>query len=172
MNIFYLDINPTTSAQMLCDKHIPKMLLESCQMLSTAVRELRGDDEHLYKKAHPKHPSTLWVQGNDYNFTWLYEHASSIAKEYTKRYGKIHKSSRILKYIRRKYHDLLKVNSSLHLTPPQCMPDNYKNARMGVDGNKFATRNAYRKFYIGEKSRFAKWEKGTPMPDFMKGTSE
>ena len=50
MNIFFLNPDPKISAQMLCDKHIPKMLLESCQMLSTAVRELRGDDEHLYKK--------------------------------------------------------------------------------------------------------------------------
>ena len=38
MNIFFLDKTPEKSAQYLCDKHIPKMLLESCQMLSTALR--------------------------------------------------------------------------------------------------------------------------------------
>ena len=38
MNIFFLDKTPELSAKMLCDKHIPKMLLESAQMLSTAVR--------------------------------------------------------------------------------------------------------------------------------------
>tara|TARA_R110000803_G_scaffold57045_1_gene114837 strand:+ start:408 stop:920 length:513 start_codon:yes stop_codon:yes gene_type:complete len=170
MNIFYLDINPTTSAQMLCDKHIPKMLLESCQMLSTAIRELQGDDEHLYKKAHPKHPSTLWVQESPQNFKWLYDHAMSIAKEYTKRYGKIHKSSRILKYIQRKYCFKLQVDSQYHTAPPQCMPDEYKKDVQA--GGQYQSRNAYRQFYIGEKSRFAKWEKGTPIPNFMKGASE
>ena len=170
MNIFFLNPDPKISAQMLCDKHIPKMLLESCQMLSTAVRELRGDDEHLYKKAHPKHPSTLWVAESESNLTWLYQHAKEISKEYTKRYGKIHKSSRILTYIKRKYNDLIEVTQGLHgyaTAPPQCMPDKYKQM-----GGTLATVRAYQQFYIGEKSRFAKWEKGTPMPDFMKGTSE
>ena len=39
MNIFFLDETPSLSAEYLCDKHIPKMLLESAQMLSTAVRK-------------------------------------------------------------------------------------------------------------------------------------
>jgi len=29
MNIFFLDKTPDGSAEMLCDKHVPKMLLES-----------------------------------------------------------------------------------------------------------------------------------------------
>ena len=52
MNIFFLDKTPEKSAEFLCDKHIPKMLLESCQMLSTAVRRhLLYDDElhYIYK---------------------------------------------------------------------------------------------------------------------------
>ena len=39
MNIFFLDKFPVKSAEYLCDKHVPKMLLESAQMLSTAVRK-------------------------------------------------------------------------------------------------------------------------------------
>ena len=38
MNIFFLDKTPEGSAKMLCDKHVPKMVLESSQMLSTAIR--------------------------------------------------------------------------------------------------------------------------------------
>jgi len=38
MNIFFLDKTPYKAALALCDKHVPKMLLESCQMLSTAVQ--------------------------------------------------------------------------------------------------------------------------------------
>ena len=43
MNIFYLDKNPKVAAQMMCDKHVVKMILESAQMLSTAHRVLDGD---------------------------------------------------------------------------------------------------------------------------------
>ena len=49
MNIFFLDKNPNLSAEYMCDKHIPKMLLETCQMLSTAVQRYAGKLEKLYK---------------------------------------------------------------------------------------------------------------------------
>jgi len=42
MNIFILDEDPVIAAQMQCDKHIPKMVVESGQMLSTAHRVLDG----------------------------------------------------------------------------------------------------------------------------------
>ena len=44
------------------------------------------------------------------------------------------------------------------LTPfAQAMPDEYKNE---------CAVTAYRDYYIHDKSRFAKWEKGTPAPDW------
>ena len=43
MNIFYLDRDPKIAAQMMCDKHVVKMILESAQMLSTSHRVLDGD---------------------------------------------------------------------------------------------------------------------------------
>ena len=52
MNIFFLDKTPEKSAQYLCDKHVPKMLLESCQMLSTALRQNGYEDDYLYKSAY------------------------------------------------------------------------------------------------------------------------
>ena len=42
MNIFVLDEDPTIAAQMQCDKHVVKMIVESAQMLSTAHRMLDG----------------------------------------------------------------------------------------------------------------------------------
>ena len=45
MNIFFLDKTPDGSAEMLCDKHVPKMLLESAQMLSTAVRKYEEETD-------------------------------------------------------------------------------------------------------------------------------
>ena len=43
MNVFVLDESPEESAQQQCDKHIPKMVVESGQMLSTAHRMVDGE---------------------------------------------------------------------------------------------------------------------------------
>ena len=44
MNIFVLDKDPHIAAQMHCDRHVPKMIVESAQMLSTAHRLLDGEE--------------------------------------------------------------------------------------------------------------------------------
>ena len=40
MNIFALHESPEVSAEMACDKHVVKMILESAQLLCTAHRVL------------------------------------------------------------------------------------------------------------------------------------
>ena len=42
MNIFYLDPNPQIAAELHCDKHVVKMVIEYGQLLSTAHRMLDG----------------------------------------------------------------------------------------------------------------------------------
>ena len=81
MNIFFLDKTPELSAQYLCDKHIPKMLLESAQMLSTALRQNGYEDDYLYKSAHPNHPMTKWVGNTRDNFIWAFRNADEISRE-------------------------------------------------------------------------------------------
>ena len=58
MNIFVLDRNPVIAAQMQCDKHIVKMIVESGQMLSTVHRMLDGKMEKQEEK-----PADLPVDG-------------------------------------------------------------------------------------------------------------
>ena len=70
MNIFYLDKNPDLSAQLHCDKHVVKMILEYAQMLSTAHRVL-DNSQDVYKIAHKNHPCTIWVRENKSNYKWL-----------------------------------------------------------------------------------------------------
>ena len=40
MNIFYLNEDPRIAAEEHCDKHVCKMTIEYCQLLSTAHRAL------------------------------------------------------------------------------------------------------------------------------------
>ena len=100
MNIFFLHKDPQWAANALCDKHVPKMLLEAAQMLSTAVQANAKERlEDLYKPAYPKHPMTIWVGHTQQNFIWALENAVFISQEYYKRFNKLHKSSRIINNI-------------------------------------------------------------------------
>ena len=151
MNIFFLHKHPVIAAQMQCNKHVVKMVLETAQMLSTAARA-KGHDAG-YKSAYPKHPMTLWVNQNADNFRWAWLHGMSLAKEYTNRYDKIHKSQEILEQL-----ENYATGDEAHITePPQCMPDQYKT-------NDYVT--AYRNYYVGDKKRFAKY-KNCKTPKFM-----
>jgi len=157
MNIFFLDKDPYKAALALCDKHVPKMLLESCQMLSTAVQaNAKKEFDDLYKPAYPKHPMTIWVGFNRDCFRWALENAVYINHQYEQRFNKEHKSFRVIETIYdNNYID--DIPNGFFKEPPQCMPDEYKD-------NDYIT--AYRKYYQGAKKYFAKWEKGVFAPEW------
>ena len=90
MNIFFSDKCPVKCAQYLDNKRVVKMVLESCQMLATAINERGG--KAPYKSTHKNHPSNVWVRESYDNFMWLWEHMCALSSEYTRRYGKQHKS--------------------------------------------------------------------------------
>jgi hypothetical protein len=95
MNIFHTDPCPRKSAQALCSKRVIKMILESAQMLSTALH-FHGCDWTPYKPTHINHPSNLWTRQTKTNYLWLLEHMTALSEEYTYRYGKVHKSAQFL----------------------------------------------------------------------------
>ena len=79
MNIFALDKCPMQSAWWLDDIRKNKMILESAQMLSTAVRVLSPDtDLSVYKVAYLNHPCTIWARQSRDNFKWLLSHMSHL----------------------------------------------------------------------------------------------
>lgn len=90
MNIFFTDQCPIKCAKNLDTKRVNKMILESCQMLATAVNENGGSA--IYKSTHKKHPSTLWATESYSNWRWLWNHMVALALEYKKRRGKVHAS--------------------------------------------------------------------------------
>ena len=184
MNIFYVDKNPETAAKMMCDKHIIKMILESAQMLCTAKRVLDGkeyfdttkngrkikrwrlddpDEESIiYKAGWLGHPSTQWVMKSAYNYVWLYNHMMALNQEYKLRWQKKvnHTSIDKLSFILRNPPKNARIDvMGTDATP--AMPDHCK-----IPGDVVGS---YRKYYILEKRRFAKWEKpNAVMPDWYK----
>ena len=77
MNIFAFDRCPMQSASWLDDIRKNKMILESAQMLSTAVRMLDPDTNlSVYKLAYINHPCSKWARASRDNFKWLLSHMS------------------------------------------------------------------------------------------------
>ena len=182
MNIFILDRNPVKAAQMLCDRHIPKMIVESAQMLSTAHRLLDGKPEkrksrsgktiqtyyafgdvrdHLYYAAvHKHHPCTVWTMESKQNYDWHYGHFVSMSREF--------------EYRRNKKHVTFEKLGKILAAPPENIPhiglpefaqamSHYPDCKVPGDAVQ-----AYRNYYHYAKD-FAKWEWKRPAPDWWEG---
>ncbi len=144
MNIFVLDLDIKTCARFHCDQHVSKMILESAQLLCTALNK-KGITTP-YRSTHMNHPCTRWVGESYDNFNWLRKLALALNTEYRYRYHKDsdHKSVAVIEEIAAARFE------SIGLTQfAQAMPDEYK-----MPGDAVA---AYRRFYVGEKLKFAKW---------------
>lgn len=177
MNIFYLHNDPVTCAEMHNDKHCIKMILEYCQLLSTAHRILDGTETQaksktgrnvkrwvldrknvygkivlediIYSATHISHPSAVWVRQSVLNYKWLHSLLVALCKEYTYRYGKVHKCEQI---------GLVEVLSVPPLRSPHkpfteptpAMPEDVK-----IPGDSIAS---YRNYYINNKTHLASWK--------------
>lgn len=109
MNIFYLDKEPRTAASYLVDVHVRKMLVETCQILSTVQRSLLGYRETLVlsgqlkyrqtlrnpkldrlimESTHENHPCVKWVMEAAENHNWLTNYVYCLDQEYLMRFGR------------------------------------------------------------------------------------
>ena len=173
MNIFYLNEDAQISAQEQCDKHVCKMTIEYCQLLSTTHRVLDGIDYydetrngrrikrwllpdereiHLMKASHVNHPSNIWVRESRENYMELYFIYMATLAEYTYRYGKIHGSSKASMILQRPPKNLVS-NKNTELT--QAMPDYCKINNDPI--------SAYRNYYIKEKKNLLRHSKIHPV---------
>ena len=181
MNIFYLDTDPVKSAELHCDKHVVKMIIEYAQLMSTAHRVLDGDlyedrtannrrikrwrlnnsnmENVLYKASHINHPSNIWIRSSDSHYQFVYDMFVALCNEYTHRYGKTHLTEEKLKDILQ--HLPNNIASEDFVDPPQAMPDDVKT-HDAID--------AYQNYYRVYKKAFAKWT-ARETPGFMKNIS-
>lgn len=90
MNIFATYSCPYKSAKFLDNKRMVKMILESAQLLSSAIW-LNGG-KGFYKLTHKNHPVTKWTAENKNNYCWVMCHFFALCERYENRYKKVHKS--------------------------------------------------------------------------------
>ena len=171
MNIFYLDNDPVKCAEMHVDKHCIKMILEYAQLLSTAHRVLDGIltvglsqsgrkrqqyilnsdlESVLYSATHINHPSAIWCRQTDSNYIWLSKLLLACCKEYTYRYGKVHKceESGLVKAL---FHNTPKNIPHGNFTgPTPAMPDECKVAGDALQ--------SYHNYYVMNKQHLWSWK--------------
>lgn len=166
MNVFVLDYDPKTAAEMHCDKHVVKMILETAQLLSTAHRlldgseyesktkngrkrmkwRLTGEEEvNLYQAFSEKHPCAIWARESSDNYDWLYKLFIGLNEEYTHRYRRVHKCMTMSPYLKKLPRNIPICEMTEF---PQAMPEDSKT-KDAVE--------AYQNYYINHKSAFAKW---------------
>ena len=132
MNIFVLDKDPTIAAKYMDDVRLPKMCVESAQMMASALRRHGATDEQMpltkagkpYKGGYKHHPCTVWAGDSRANFQWLADHALILCKEYANRFGKTHACTRPVAQM----YNMDRIIPKGKLTPfAQAMPDEYKD---------------------------------------------
>ena len=171
VNIFVTHPSPTKSARYLCDVRLIKMTLETAQILSTALYTNSPDkfrlceftpikvtksgvtagkktshayyigSDRLYKSTHSQHPATRWTSTNQANYRWTLAHFRALCEEYTRRYGKVHASSRLFP----QFLDNISILPTGKRTPfANCAA----NASLGVSFKHLPVFEAYRT-YLG-----------------------
>ena len=157
MNIFFLHTNPRKCARWHCDKHVVKMLLETCQLLYTchwmmgrtdfSSAPLRKDGGRGYKKAHWNHPCSKWLRLSLSCYKWLTTLGLELLREYEFRYpGKTHGCAEHIKWLH--YNAPPDLADNGWVEPFKAMPDIYKS---------FDSVSSYRRYYNGAKRDIHKW---------------
>ena len=139
MNIFVTDPCPRKSAVVLPDKHVVKMPLESCQMISIIYSkwyfnwgEIHRKDGLPYstqKGAFRNHPCTQWCKKNHYNLAWLIQHGCALCTEYLHRYGKVHTCAKTLFEAQKMFHRIVGDSITCYSMSDnfaRAMPDEFK----------------------------------------------
>jgi len=147
MNIFVLDTDPKIAATYHCNKHVLKMILESAQLLCTALH-FYGVASVPYRKTHENHPCSIWTRETRDNYLWVCSLGLALCSEYTDRYGKTHKTQDVLEWCAEMSDAIPEGRLTKHF---QCMPEKYRGP---------SAVEAYREYYRCEKSSFATWKNG------------
>lgn len=162
MNIFILDHNINKNVQYHVDKHVVKMITETCQILCTVYRETTENEipEFIYKSTHVKHPCVIWCKESKSNWKWLISFGYALYYEYQYRYNQPTKHQKALKILDYLNNILIDLPEKLETPFAQAMPNEYKNKDIV---------KAYRDYYNGEKKHLFSWKNRQVPKWVMKG---
>lgn len=172
MNIFVLSRRARRAAQLHCDKHVTKMLVETVQILSTVLR--RYEQQAPYKSLNPKHPCVLWAAAHRPNFRWLCDLGLALADEHAARYpeSRLHKCAPLVAEIATRDLSFLpaepdaeivaQIGGRMRVLHP---PEDCLFAVVAGPSQKASTVSAYREIYARKRpNQVMRWRKSQSAP--------
>lgn len=171
MNIFFLHLRQRTCARYHADKHVIKMILETCQLLCSAHHMSNTSNmpslyEPPYKLTHKNHPCAIWTRQSVGNYEWLAKLGLELCYEYTYRYGKIHKSQAYIEDLSKNIPNI----PDLGFTEPYRVGNLNNDLKQKKYKSHFHVVLHYRKYYIESKKHLHSWKgklAGRPDPHWI-----
>jgi hypothetical protein len=179
--LFILDKNITITTQSLVDSHIIYSCFTSTSFLSSAISLVLDQantpqdsslrDLPCKEMLTKTDPWVKWAAQSPNNLAYLLILFQTLHKEYTFRFGKIHKFSYVVDRIAKNmYHYVYDFVDQQCTVPPLCMSDIYHTytkslfyAAISVSDfyGRYLTlcAEAYKRYYLATKTRLFKWTK-------------
>ena len=122
MNIYgkflFLDKNPKLNAQYYCDKHVNKIMIEICQLLSNVLHNNTNLKPPYKKRKYSNYISPYkWANYSKGNYIYLLNLAEALLNEYKYRYDKNeHKTEKVIEWLKKIYLIIsnIKKNKTLY----------------------------------------------------------
>lgn len=154
VNFFFLDKNPKLNAQYYCDKHVNKIMIEICQLLSNVLHN-NTNLKPPYKKT-TNIPITLapykWANYSKGNYIYLLNLAEALLNEYKYRYDKNeHKTEKVIEWLKNNIPNHFKHKKRTKLFYTKNIDLFHKYIKDDVD--------CFRYIYVNYKCKNDKWTK-------------
>jgi hypothetical protein len=149
------------------NRHASRMPLESAGLLLYAFPDGGTPFDNSHKRAHYRHPASIFTRNSRENFEWVLEHFRVQLDEYKIRYKRDHDSTKYLNWIQSNYPSISFPNTGL--TPfARC----FGPFKEELDRTEPDTIQAYQKFYILDKFTFSRWPSLEKIAPFWPEKSE
>lgn len=148
MNIFVVHQAPRVAAEMLNDRHVMKMIVESSQMLANAFPLKILEEAPRTKAGHTRihsylhHPCSKWVLQDRNNWMWLLRHSIQLCHEFEYRRDKTHFTKKFVWWCAN-HRNCLELPNIKRTPFVLAMPDIYK-VECPIE--------SYRNYYRAEKN--------------------
>lgn len=154
VNFFFLDKNTKLNAQYYCDKHVNKIMIEICQLLSNVLHN-NTNLKPPYKKT-TNIPITLapykWANYSKGNYIYLLNLAKALLNEYKYRYDKNeHKTEKVIEWLKNNIPNHFKHKKRTKLFYTKNIDLFHKYIKDDVE--------CFRYIYVNYKCKNDKWTK-------------
>lgn len=140
MNYFCLEDTFRKNAKSLDLLRLPKMIVETAQILSTSIH-IRGDrcgsfHDRLYRVTHENHPTVKWAVSHSLNCRHLCSYLQALLEEYTRRFGKVHSVTKMIPAFHVVWGECtIDEKPTFNTLPPMTMPEPFKVFTLGAYNN-------------------------------------